>query len=162
MLLGLLLWNMLGGQRVSVNSTTSPTVAQAGQPVSATANPVNYTEINLNGSQLATAGVKPNAKPANPTVPAQPCKAVVFDPNGSMDRFGVKLAVVGTHYVITQTDGGLASPNDILAAQAAKKDWVTVVLDPKGAYAINSKGMSIPVTMDKLGRILVSAAQILI
>lgn len=166
-LLGLLVW-ALSGSRTNIASATSSLmpahVAQAGQnPVSATANPVNYTEVNLNGLQLASTGVKPSTKPTKPAVPATPMKCVVFDPNGSMDRFGVTLAVDGTNYVIDQIDGGkLASPNDIQAAQAAKKNWVTVVYDPSGPYAVTSKGTQIPVKMDGQGRVIVPAGQILI
>lgn len=166
LLFGILIWALLGGPRTSVASATMAPqqFAQAGQPVSATANPSATAVVNFNGVPIAQAGGQPPAK-AKPSavklaVPSGPCKAVVFDPNGPMDRFGVALTVDGTNYAISQiNDGKLASPNDILAAQAAKKEWVTVVLDPSGPYAVNHKGNIVPVTMDN-GRILVSANQI--
>jgi len=163
LLFTLLLWALIGGQRASVVSATMAPqqFAQAGQPVSATANPVNYTEINLNGAQLASTGVKPSVKPTKPAVPAKSSKAVVFDPNGTMRAYGVELAVDGANYAIYQTSGELASPNDIAAAQAARPNgWVTVVLDPSGPYAVNHKGNVIPVTMDNMGRILVPVSQV--
>jgi len=162
MLLGFLLWLAMSRPVGVASAMMAPaTLAQAGQPVSVTANPVNYTEINLNGAQLSSTGVKPSAKPVNPAVPTAPCKAVVFDPSGSMNRFGVTLAVDGGNYIIDQINGGrLASPNEIQAAQAAKKEWIMVVYDAQAPYAINHKGNIVPVTMDASGRILVSAAQV--
>lgn len=166
LVLALLLWAPWRGGGWSSASATAgqaPThqLAQAGQPVSVTANPVNYTEINLNGAQLASAGVKPSMKPVKPAVPTKPCKAVVFDPNGTMRAYGVDLAVDGANYTIRQTSGELASPNDIAAAQAARPNgWVTVVLDPSGPYAVTSKGGNVQVMMDNQGRILVPVSQV--
>lgn len=159
-LLGVLLWAPWRNGGVNASSAAAPTqqLAQAGQPVSATANPVNYTEINVNGAQLTSAGVKPSTKPVKPAVPSNPCKAVVFDTK-AYHAFGVQVAREGANFAFIQTTGEPASPNDILAAQAAKKDgWVTVVFDPSGPYAVNSKGMPINVKVDN-GRILVPVAQ---
>ncbi len=158
-LLGLLAWAPWRGTNIASATMLPQQLAQTGQPVSATANPIQYVEVNVGGAQLASAGVKPSAKPAKPAVPAKPCKAVVFD-SKAFHAFGVEVAREGANYAFTQTTGELASPNDIQAAQAAKKDgWITVVFDPSGAYAVNHKGNAIPVTMDASGRILVPVAQ---
>jgi hypothetical protein len=172
LVLGILLWApWRGGAWSSASSAAAavPTqqLAQAGgqPPVSVTGGNSAAT-VFVNMVPMAQAGGQPPAgkKPSagKSAVPNGPCKAVVFDPNGSMNRFGVTLAVDGGNYVIDQINGGKsASPNDIKAAQAAQKEWVMVVVDgPEGPYAINQKGKEIPVTVDNSGRILVSASQI--
>jgi len=165
-LVPLLLWGLVSlatSRPAGVASATAvpmAPVAQAGQPVIATASPVQYLEFNVNGAQLASAGVKPSVKPAKPAVPTKPCKAIVFDTT-AYKAYGVEVASDGTNYVFTQTTEEPASPNNIAAAQAARPNgWVTVVYDPQGPYAVNHKGDTLPVKMDNMGRILVPMSQV--
>lgn len=162
---GLLLWSFLGNPRTSVASATmAPTVATAGQnPVSATAT-TGDTYVFVGGTSVPGAVQKTasGGAPAKAVIPKAPCncKAAVFDA-GAYHAFGVEVARDGANFAFTQTTGEPASPNDILEAQASKKNgWITVVFDPSGPYAVSSKGTPISTQMDKSGRILVPVSQV--